>query len=337
MVIKAHVAPWKKDEVARLAKLLTDSPVVGVAEVGGIPGRQMQEMRSSLRDHVQMVGVKNRLLKLAIAEAAKSRPNVAGLAEKVDGQTAILASDLNPFRLYKTLRMGATMAPLKGGQVSPVDVVVKKGPTPFGPGPIVGELQRVGIPAKIEGPKVVIQKDVTPVKVGDVVSAELATMLSKLDIKPIELAIRLEAAVDSEMLFTPEVLAVDETKVMADLQIAVRTAFELSMATAWPTQVTGKPLLTRAFKIAAALAVERGVEFDDAAAQAYAGMLAGLGKKPEDLSEDLKKRLGKHLDILSAAPASAPAAAAAEAPKEEEEEPGVTEDEAAAGLGALFG
>ncbi|HUR64493.1 MAG TPA: 50S ribosomal protein L10, partial [Candidatus Thermoplasmatota archaeon] len=75
----AHVAPWKKDEVKRLTKILLDNPVVAVAEVGGIPGPQMQSMRSSLRGNVHVVGSKNRLLAIALQEASKSRPGLEGL------------------------------------------------------------------------------------------------------------------------------------------------------------------------------------------------------------------------------------------------------------------
>ena len=333
----AVAAQWKKDEVARLSKILTDKPVVAVAQIGGIPGIQMQEMRDSLRAHVIMIGTKNRLLRLAIAEAAKTRPGLEQLDANIDGQMAILATDLNPFKLYKQLEAGKSMAPVRGGAVSPCDITVKKGPTPFGPGPIVGELQKVGIPAKIEGPKVAILKDVTPVKAGDVVSPALAVMLAKLEIKPVELKIQLRAAFEGDTLFAPDVLAVDDVKVMADVQRAIRTAVELSLQTAWPTKVSSKPLLTRAFKVAAAIAVQQGVEFDDDAVKAYAGMLAALGKKPDDLSDELRARLGEHLSILTAAPVAAGPAQAAAAEPEEEEEPGVSEDEAAAGLGALFG
>lgn len=334
----ARIAPWKRDEVARLSKLLQDKPVVGVARIGGIPGPQMAEMRASLREHVTMIGAKNRLLRLAIEDAAKARKGLDGLSAKVDGQMALIATDMNPFKLYKQLQAGASKAPVRGGAVAPCDITVEKGPTPFGPGPIVGEFQKVGIPAKIEGPKVVITKTTTPVKQGEVVSPEMANMLAKLEIKPVELKIDLQAAFEVDTLFTPDVLAVDDEKVMADVQIAIRTAMELSLQTAWPTSISSKPLLTRAFKTAAALALEAGVEFDDAAAKAYAGMLAGLGKKPDDLSDELKERLGEHLEILSATPVAAPAAeSAAEEPEEEEEDEGVSEDEAAAGLGALFG
>ena len=339
MAVKTNVAPWKKQEVARLAKMFAESPVVGIAEIGGIPAPQMQEMRASLRGSCELVGAKNRLVKLAIQEAAKSRPGLEGLADKVDGQVAVVATQMNPFKLYKNLKAGATMAPLKGGQVSPVDVTVKKGPTPFGPGPIVGEFQKAGIPAKIEGPKVVVTKDVTPVKAGDVVASDLALMLAKLDIKPVELAIRLEAAYEEGTIFLPDVLAIDEDAILGRLATAVRTAYELSLQTAWPTRLTAEPLVTRAYKIAAGAAIESGVDLGDAqekAAEVYAIVLAGLGKKPEDLSDEVRERLGDKVELLKgvAAPAAAPAEAAEE-PEEEEEE--VSEEDAAAGLGSLFG
>lgn len=333
----AAIAQWKREEVARLTKMLVDSPVVGVAEIGGIPGVQMQEMRATLRKDVNIVGTKNRLLRLAIADAAKARPGLDKLADLVDGQMAVIATDMNPFSLYKKLGAGATMAPLKGGQVSPIDVLVKKGPTAFGPGPIVGEFQKAGIPAKIEGPKVAIIKDVTPVKAGEVVSGPLALMLAKLEIKPVELKIDLKAAFEQDTMFMPDVLAIDEDAIFADMIRAARTAVELSLQTAFPTKESMKLLLTRAYKVSAALSLEAGVEFDDQAAQAYAAMLAGQGKKPEDLSEVLKERLGDALTTLSNVAIAAPVASEEAAPEAEEEEEEVSEDDAAAGLGALFG
>lgn len=339
----AHVAPWKKDEVDRLAKILLDNPVVAVAEVSGIPAPQMQQMRASLRGSVAVVGSKNRLLAIAIEQAAKSRPGLEALAGKLHGQSVILATKNNPFKLFKSLKAGASMAPLKGGQVSPVDVHVPKGGTPFGPGPIVGELQKVGIPAKIEAGKVVIQKDSMPVKAGAVVSPELAAMLAKLLIKPIEIKIDLKAAFEKDTLFLPEALAVDETVIMAQLGLAVRTANEVSLQTGWITPQTADALLGRAYKQAIALVLEKGIDVDEAVKQTvtedYAKVLASIGKKESDLSDELKARLGESLKILSQVAVAAPSSAGGSAAPAEEkpEEKGVSEEEAAAGLGALFG
>jgi large subunit ribosomal protein L10 len=340
----AHVAAWKKDEVTRLARILLDHPVVAVAEVSGIPAPQMQQMRASLRGSVAVVGSKNRLLAIAIQEAAKERPGLEGLAEKLHGQSVILATKSNPFKLFKSLKAGASMAPLKPNQTAPHDIVIPKGPTPFGPGPIVGELQKVGIQAKIEAGKVVIAKESTPVKAGAVVSPELATMLAKLEVRPVELKIDLKAAFEKDTMFLPEALGVDETVIFGQIGLAVRTANELSLQTGWVTPQTADALLGRAYKQAIALVVERGLPVDEAVQQTvtedYAKVLASIGKKESDLSDELKARLGDAVKILSQVAVAAPASAGGSAPKKEEEKPeekGVSEEEAAAGLGALFG
>lgn len=339
----AHVAPWKKDEVDRLAKILTDNPVVAVAEVSGIPAPQMQQMRASLRGQVAVVGSKNRLLAIAIEQAAKSRPGLEALAGKLHGQSVILATKNNPFKLFKSLKAGASMAPLKGGQVAPHDIVIPKGGTPFGPGPIVGELQKVGISAKIEAGKVVIAKESIPVKAGAIVSPELATMLAKLEIRPVELKIDLKAAFEVDTLFLPDALGIDEDVIMGQLGLAVRTANEVSLQTGWITPQTADALLGRAYKQAIALVLEKGLEVDEAVKQTvtedYAKVLASIGKKESDLSDELKARLGDAIKILSQVAVAAPSSAggSAAAAEEKPEEKGVSEEEAAAGLGALFG
>lgn len=339
----AHVAPWKKDEVDRLAKILLDNPVVAVAEVSGIPAPQMQQMRASLRGQVAVVGSKNRLLAIAIEQAAKSRPGLEALAEKLHGQSVILATKNNPFKLFKSLKAGASMAPLKGGQVAPHDIVIPKGGTPFGPGPIVGELQKVGISAKIEAGKVVIAKESTPVKGGAIVSPELATMLAKLEIRPVELKIDLKAAFENDTMFLPDALGIDETVIMGQMALAVRTANELSLQMAWITPQTADALLGRAYKQAISLVLEKGLDVDAAVKQTvtedYAKLLATIGKKESDLSDELKARLGDAVKILSQVAVAAPSSAGGSKAQAEEkpEEKGVSEEEAAAGLGALFG
>jgi large subunit ribosomal protein L10 len=340
----AHVAPWKKDEVQRLTQLILDNPVVAVAEISGIPAPQMQSMRSSLRGNVAVVGSKNRLLAIALEEAGKQRPGLEALAEKLHGQSVLLATKQNPFKLYKSLKAGASMAPLKPNQTAPHDILIPKGPTPFGPGPIVGELQKVGISAKIEAGKVVIAKDSTPVKAGGVVSPELAVMLAKLEVRPVELKIDLKAAFEKDTMFLPEALGIDEAVIFGQIGLAVRTANELSLQTGWITPQTADALLGRAYKQAIALVLEKGLDVDEAVKQTvtddYAKLLATIGKKESDLSDELKARLGESIKILSQVAVAAPASAggsSAPAAEEKPEEKGVSEEEAAAGLGALFG
>ena len=99
----------------------------------------------------------------------------------------------------------------------------------------------------------------------------------------------------------------------------------------------------RAYKQAVALVLEKGLDVDAAVKQTvtedYAKLLASIGKKESDLSDELKARLGDAVKILSQVAVAAPSSAGSSKAQAEEkpEEKGVSEEEAAAGLGALFG
>jgi len=73
-----------------------------------------------------------------------------------------------------------------------------------------------------------------------------------------------------------------------------------------------------------------GVEADTARVKALTASLEGV-----DIEEAMKSAIAA--PVAAAAPAAAAGAPQAEKKKEKEEEPGVSEEEAAAGLGALFG
>lgn len=335
----AHVAPWKKEEVANLQSLLKEKPVVALVNVGGIPSPQMLAMRAMLREHGKMRSGKNNLFLLALEGAEADRPGIGELKDHMEGQTAILATDMNPFKLYKQLQATSQMMPAKAGDIAPEDITLEKGPTDFKPGPVVGELQKAGIPAAIEGGKVVIKKTVTVVKKGEEIGPDLAAGLAKLDVKPIEVGLHLQAAFEDGFLFKPEDLAIDEVAFGTDLVRAIQSAYNLGVNAPVYNPQTAPLIVTKVHRDALALALEIGylspqtadLVIGKATNQALA--LASL-LSDEALDPELKER-------LTAAPAAAPAAEAGgaeeAAEEEEEEEEEVSEEDAAAGLGALFG
>lgn len=67
----------------------------------------------------------------------------------MEGQVAVIATEMNPFKLYKILEDSKTSAPAKPGAIATDDIVIPEGDTGFEPGPFLGELQQVGIPAKL--------------------------------------------------------------------------------------------------------------------------------------------------------------------------------------------
>ncbi len=238
-----HIPQWKKDEIENIKKLMTTYSSTGIVGVHGIPSNQLQVMRKNLRGLANIKMCRNSLVYRALDE---SSDNIKQINKYVEDQTALLFTNENPFKLYKILEKGKTAAPIKSGGIAPKDIVVQKGPTSFPPGPIVGELQGVGIPAGIEGGKVVIRETKTVAKKGDVVNAKLASILARLEIHPVELGLDLRVVYEKGMIYESKLLAVDETKIRSDLIFAVQRAFNLSINSAYPAKATISTLLTKA-------------------------------------------------------------------------------------------
>lgn len=238
-----HIPQWKKDEIEEIKTNLTKYSSIGVVGIRGIPSNQLQLMRKSLRGIADLKLCRNSLIDRALNESSS---DIQQINKYVEDQTALLFTNENPFKLSKILLKGKTSAPIKAGTVSPKDIVVEKGPTAFPPGPIVGELTGAGIAAGIEGGKVVIRQTKTVAKKGDVVDAKLASILSRLQIHPMELGLDLRAVYQNGMIYESDILSVDETTYMNNLTLAVQHAFNLSVNSAYPAKATISTLLTKA-------------------------------------------------------------------------------------------
>ena len=334
----AHVAAWKKDMVSELVQDMREYPVVAVVDMEGIPGQQVQSMRAGLRAHAKLKMTKNNLMLLAIEEAAKEKPGILGLKDAIHGQCAIVTTDIDPFKLFKKLEATMTPAPAKEGQLAPFDIVVPKGPTPFGPGPIIGELQKIGLPAAIEAGKIVVKKDTTLVKEGEPIPGPVAAMLPKLEILPMVVGMDLRSAYEDGVIYGRDVLDIPEDYYSTMFATAAHNALALGVSIAFPTKETIVPLIAKAFRESMGLSIEAAIptkENIDMLAKADRQMLA-LASASGYTSDEIAARLSSAAAAATvAAPAADTGAPAQETVEEEEEE--VSEEEAAAGLSALFG
>jgi len=259
----AHVAAWKKDLVNKLVEGMLEYPVVAVVDVHGIAGQQIQGMRAQLRGHAYLKMTKNKLIFLAIQEAAKKKPGLEGLLDAVHGQCALIATDKDPFKLFKQLDATMTAAPAKAGQDAPIDIVVPKGPTPFGPGPIIGELQKIGLPASIDAGKIVIKKETTLVKQGEPISGPVAVMLPKLGILPMIVGMDLRAAYEDGIIYHRDVLAIPDGYYNGMFAAAIYNARALAIDIAYVTDQTIGALVAKAYREAMALSVEAAIPTKD--------------------------------------------------------------------------
>ncbi len=245
--------------VERLEGVLLSRPMTAIVGVRGVPAAALQSMRRELRKRGHPIQVAtNTSIRHALQAASAKRPSLAPLLDAVEDQTAVLAAEGNPFSLFQELARTRSPTPARGGEVAPNDIVVPGGPTSFKPGPIVGELQHAGFPAAIEKGKVVLKKETTIVRAGGTISREVAGLLTRLEIFPLEVGLNLRGVVDGETFYPPSVLDVDLDARGADVTRAAHAALALALEIGYATPATIPLLLTKAHRRAIGLALATG-------------------------------------------------------------------------------
>lgn len=318
----AHVSAFKKQEAKTLKKLTDSYPVVGLVNIEGIKARQLQRIRQDMRDKVLIRASKNTLLAIALK---KSKKNLKELASCLDSGASLICCNMDPFRLNMLLQESRTPAPAKRGDVAPDDIVISAGDTGFPPGPLVGELQRAGVPARIEKGSIMVQKDCTFVKAGETITEKQAEILGKLGMEPMTVGLELLGVCEGEKLFEPSVLYVDVEGIHSQLGLAHQHALALGVEACIVTEDTITLLVQKAARYANSLTLEAVIVTKEtlptilAKAHINAHVLNSLVKgepalpvvQPQEKKEKKEKEIEKE--------------------KEEKEE------EALEGLGSLFG
>ena len=75
------VASWKEGRVAELKEIISSPGVVGIIDIGGVPAKNMLDMRSSLKGIVSMTMAKKTLMRIAWKEAGRSTEELEVLFE----------------------------------------------------------------------------------------------------------------------------------------------------------------------------------------------------------------------------------------------------------------
>ena len=330
-----HVADWKKEKVADLENLTNSHEIVGIVNLADIPAPQLQTMRKSLSGKAILKMSRKNFIKIALENVGKE--NIEGLADYLEGQPAMVFTAMNPFKLFKILEDSKTEAPAKAGAIAPADIVVPAGDTSFPPGPILGELQQAGIPAKIDKGSIVVQEDAVVVEEGEPVPKNVADVLTKLEIYPMEVGIDLLAVYEDNTIYTADVLKIDEEETKTSIASAYQSAINLSVFAGILNSESAPLLIQKAARDAMNLAINANIltskTTDQILSKAYAQMLAIASQLSDDaLDDELREKLSSQPQ--AAAPAEE---AVEEVEEEEEEEEEDAEVSAAAGLGALFG
>jgi large subunit ribosomal protein L10 len=248
-----QVLQQKSSEVEEIIDVLKDCKSIGIASLQKVRASQLQELKKSMVGQVTFKVLKNTLVKLALEDMKKEE--FKQLEEYLEGPNVFLFTDLNPFKLALLLEKGKVKTFAKAGDVAAMDVVIPSSNTGQPPGPVISQLNAVGLPTRIENGSVWISKDTLVVRRGEIINDRLAGVLSKLGIKAVELGISMRAVYDNGLIITGNQLVVDVPATKKSVETSQQEAFALALEIGYASKDTIKPLLQRAHQKALALAV----------------------------------------------------------------------------------
>ncbi len=278
----------KADKVKELKEFISQYNAMGIASLEKVRAAQLQKLRKKLEKIAHFRVVKNSLITRAVSET-KDKVGIEKLEEYLTGSNLYLFTNLNPFKLVILLEKSRVTASARAGDVAAFDVIVPAGNTGLPPGPIISQFSAVGLRTRIESGSVWVSKATMVVKKGEPISVQLASLLSKLGIKPVELGLSLKVVYDDGSILTEEDLTVDLDEFRRSVEEAHQFAFSLSLEAAIPLPENISFLLRRGHQEAYSLALNAGVATKDTVADLIRKANTEMLSLSEKLGEAEKK------------------------------------------------
>jgi large subunit ribosomal protein L10 len=241
----------KEKFVESASKELKSYKTIGIMPVGNIPDRLLQLSKNRMRSSIKVVmGRKNLLIKILESDSRSK-----DLVKYIEGTSAIVMSNKDPFELYGEFKSNSLKLAAKPNQKAPSDILISSGETTLQPGQAVTELKQAGIDVQIQKGKVVIAKD-KKVKEGEVITTGLSKALHTLGIKPIVASITPAVIFSDGTLFTQKVLSITPEGLSKDIAKALGEAIAISYAANIVNSFTIKSMLLKAYSSAMHLGIE---------------------------------------------------------------------------------
>ncbi|MFX0206500.1 MAG: 50S ribosomal protein L10 [Candidatus Hodarchaeota archaeon] len=248
----------KEEQITHLQRLIEEHNVIGLFSLNNITSSVIQQIRRNLRGQTELKIAKNTLKTRAIDEvmSSKSKPSLDSLKDYIKGSCGLIFSNMNPFKLQRFLHQNRRPAPARTGQIVPVDVIVPEGNTNLDPGPVIGELNSIGLPTRIEKGKIKIIKSTRILKVGDTVTETHASVLARLGILPFESGLEMLVAYENGVIFEKSDLNIDITNLLSQLKEAGQNAMSLALEIDYICEQTILSLLQKVHQHTVNLALE---------------------------------------------------------------------------------
>jgi len=267
----------------QLQELPKKYKVLALVRMEKVRASQILPLRKKLRDDVEFVSIKDKVAQKALENV--DVPGIKDIVSKLTGQCLFMFTNMSPFKLNVLLAKNKIMLPARGGDIASIDVVVPAKNTGIAPGPMLTEFKNAKIPTKIDQGTIWITKDTIPAKKGEVISEQLAALLGKMDIKPVEAEIVLESALEEGLVYAKEDMVIDVEQFAQEIVQAHQEAISLSIEIAYVTPENVEQILAKAAQSARSVSVESGFLTDETKEQVLQkgqGQAQALARKAKD-------------------------------------------------------
>jgi large subunit ribosomal protein L10 len=240
-----------------LQRVPTEYTVIALSKMTKVRAAQLMMIRKKFRNDIKIKIIKNKVATRAF-ENVKGVAGLENLSKQLEGQCALIFTNINPFKLNLIFAQNKVFLPAKGGDIATKEIVVPSGNTGITPGPVLSEFKTANVPTKIDQGTIWVSKDTLVVRPGDIISTPLASLLSKLNVKPIEAGISVNFAIAEGLIFKEQDLRINLGEYKEDLVRSFEQALALATEAGYMTAETVKPLLVKAQQQARSLAAEAG-------------------------------------------------------------------------------
>lgn len=246
----------KVDSLKSVQEMASKYDTIIVSKLFKVRAGQLMQLRKNFRNELIMVVAKNKITQIAFKNA--NVKNFDQFASKLDGQNALIFTNMNPFKLYLSLEKSKVNLPARAGDIATDEIVVPAGNTGIPPGPVLSEFKEANVATRIESGSIYVAKDSVVARPGDVISPKLAGLLSRLNLKPIKAGLSIFMASSGGLLLLQKDITIDLDQYRSDISNAVREAMAVAVEAAYPTPETLPLIISKASRSAMELAKEAG-------------------------------------------------------------------------------
>jgi large subunit ribosomal protein L10 len=259
--------------------------VIALSKMSKVRAAQLMTIRKKFRNDIKIRVIKNRVAQRSF-QKLNNRNGLDYLSKELEGQCALLFTNISPFKLNLIFDKNKVFLPAKGGDIVTKDITIPAGNTGISPGPVLSEFKEANVATKIDQGTIWVSKDTVVARSGSIITQKLASLMSKLNIKPIEAGISISLAIEQGLVLKENDLRINLAEYRDELNRSFHAAISLAIESSYPNTETIGYLITKANQNAMALATESGYLSPDTVQL----ILAKANANSQIIANQLKKK-----------------------------------------------